>query len=123
MLSYNKVVARSYLEMMYQDTCAIVEYQKVTNPDGSKGFREVTIQDKIPCRLSFKSGQTTGNTESASPLTDDIELFLSPDIEVKAGSKIVVTHFSKETAYQKSGEPAIYEGHQQVHLELFKGWS
>ena len=124
MLSFDKVVAKAkpYLEYMYQDTCTIIERHKVTNDDGSKGFEEVTVQEDIPCRLSFQSNQIAGETQSASQLVQDIEVFMSNEISVKAGSKLIITHLGESTEYKSTGEPAIYNNHQELSLEIFKGW-
>lgn len=124
MLSANQVVAiRTQYEKMYQDLCTIIEHQKVINADGSKGFKDVTVETGIPCRLSYKSGTTTGETESASHLTQDIEVFMNPDLVVKAGSKLVITHLERVIEFKCTGEPAVYQTHQELHLEIFKGWS
>lgn len=124
MLSTNQVVAiRTQYEKMYQDTCTIVEYQKTRNTDKSTKFEEVTVETDIPCRLSYKSGTTTGETESASHLTQDIEVFLNPELVVKAGSKLVISHLGRDIEFKCTGEPSIYQTHQQLRLEIFKGWS
>ena len=124
MLSANQVVAiRTQYEKMYQDTCDIVEYQKSRNEDGSTGFKEVTVETGIPCRLSYKSGTATGETESASHLTQDIEVFLSPDLVIEPGSKLVIAHLGRSIEFKCTGEPSIYQTHQELHLEIFKGWA
>ncbi|HBG1494195.1 TPA: hypothetical protein KPH48_002465, partial [Clostridioides difficile] len=45
-----------------------------------------------------------------------IKLFISPDIEIKAGSKLIIN----DKEYVRSGESAIYPNHQEIILELFK---
>lgn len=123
MLSYNPLVVRAAYEQLYQDTCTIYEYQEVENPDGTTGFSEVAVEEDIPCRLSYQTDTTAGNTESASPLKENIELFINPELEIKAGSKLSITHLKRTIDYERTGEPARYDTHQEVHLELFKGWT
>ncbi len=125
MLPFNQMVApaKPYLEWMYQDTCTIIEHQKVKNEDGSTTFKDVVVLEDEKCRLSYKTDLIAGNTESASPLKEDIELFISPDIEIKPGSKLMITHLGVTTEFKRSGEPARYNTHQEIHLELFKGWT
>ncbi|HBG5847838.1 TPA: hypothetical protein OUL20_003776, partial [Clostridioides difficile] len=54
-------------------------------------------------------------------LEQKIKLFISPDIEIKAGSKLIITNQNNITKeYIRSGEPAIYPNHQEIILELFK---
>ncbi|TQX28014.1 hypothetical protein D1N55_18385, partial [Clostridioides difficile] len=49
-------------------------------------------------------------------LEQTIKLFISPDIEIKAGSKLIIN----DKEYVRSGESAIYSNHQEIILELFK---
>ncbi|HBG8562141.1 TPA: hypothetical protein KRH50_003618, partial [Clostridioides difficile] len=49
-------------------------------------------------------------------LEQTIKLFISPDIEIKAGSKLIIN----DKEYVRSGESAIYPNHQEIILELFK---
>ena len=50
-------------------------------------------------------------------------LFISPDVVIEPGSKIVVTQNGKTVAYKQSGEPALYNTHQEIILELFERWA
>ncbi|HDF5622307.1 TPA: hypothetical protein PC346_003842, partial [Clostridioides difficile] len=53
--------------------------------------------------------------------TQTIKLFISPNIEVKAGSKLIITNQNNVTKeYVRSGESAIYPNHQEVILELLE---
>jgi hypothetical protein len=42
---------------------------------------------------------------------------------VKPGSKLTITQNDMTTEYQSSGKPAFYSTHQEIVLELFKGWA
>lgn len=125
MLSKTEMVrTRMVLESMYTDTCTITEHQKVQKVNKSMGFQEVVVAQDQPCRLSSQTVNSTSRTDTgASALTQTIKLFLSPDVQVKPGSKLTVTRDFISTEYQNSGEPARYETHQEIILELFKGWS
>ena len=124
MLSQNVLVkARKALEKLYTDTCTIIEYQEYQKPNKSIGHREVPVLENQPCMISFKTSNSTDNTESASALSQTIKVFLAPEINVKAGSKLSITRNGVTTDYKSSGEPALYDTHQEITLELFKGWS
>ena len=73
--------------------------------------------------ISFKSSDNTDNSESASALSQTIKVFLAPEVNVKPGSKLSITRNGVTTDYKNSGEPARYDTHQEITLELFKGWS
>ena len=124
MLSETVVVsARKALESMYDGRCNIIEYQKVKRENKSTGFQEVTVHRDIPCRRSYNAVSSANPSDMASAVTQGIKLFLAPEIPVKSGSKIVVTQNGTTTEYKSSGEPAIHTAHQEIALELFKGWA
>ena len=124
MLSKNQVVkARKAIESMYYGTCTVTEYQEYTKPNKSTGHHEVVILEGQPCRLSFSSSPNTHQTETAAQLVQTIKLFLAPEIRVQAGSKVTVTQNGVTTEYKSSGEPSLYQTHQEIMLEIFKGWA
>lgn len=124
MLSQAQMVKiRKAKELMYIGLCTVIEYRKVKNANKSTGFREVTTLENEPCKLSFKSTSSAIETQNAFVLTQSISLILSPDVVIKAGSKVVVTQNGVTTVYKSSGEPEVYTTHQEIHLELFKGWA
>lgn len=116
-------MVRKAIEVMYQDKCDIIEHQKVKKPNGSTGFEDVTVMSDVPCRLSFKSAPSTNETDSASAVIQTIEVFLAPEITVKSGSKLVIKHLDSSVEYTNTGVAAVYNTHQQIALDIFKGWS
>ena len=61
-------------------------------------------------------------------MTQQVKLFLSPQIKVNAGSKLIVTqkYDSREdlvSEFSSSGVPAVYPSHQEISLELFERWA
>lgn len=125
MLSKTKMVkARKAIESLYIGTCTITEYQKVKKENKSTGFVESVVLKNQPCRISFNTINSTTSTETgASALVQVVKLLIAPEIQVKPGSKITITQNDVTTEYQSSGEPAHYVTHQEIMLELFKGWS
>ena len=124
MLSQTQMVkARKAIESMYKHTCTITEHQKFTKENKSTGFKDVVVLENQPCRLSYKAINNANQTETASPIIQTIKLFIAPEIKVKPGSKLTITHNGVTTEYKNSGEPAIYDTHQEIVLELFKGWT
>ena len=108
---------------MYDGTCTVTEYQEYIKENKSTGHHEVVILEGQPCRLSFSSSPNTNQTESAAQLVQTIKVFLAPDVRVQAGSKLTITQNGVTTEYKSSGEPALYQTHQEIMLELFKGWA
>lgn len=125
MLPKAKVVkARKAIESLYDGICTITEHQKVKKTNGSTGFKDTVILKDEPCRLSFKNITATSQADNlSSAVTQVVILFISPDINIKTGSKITVTQNGVTTDYKQSGQPAIYDTHQEIILNLFQGWS
>jgi hypothetical protein len=126
MLQKAKMVkkARKALESMYEGTCDIVEHKKVKKSNGATVSEDVKLLEKEPCRLSFKTITSTNPTDTgASALKQTTTLFINPDVKIAPGSKIIVTQNNVTTEFKQSGEPAMYDTHQEIILDIFKGWS
>lgn len=125
MLSKTKMVkARKAIESLYDGKCTITEHQKVKKENKSTGFQDVVVLTDEPCRLSFNTINHTNQTDTAASAVVQItKVFLAPEIQVKPGSKLTITQNGVTTEYKSSGEPAFYSTHQEIVLELFKGWA
>lgn len=114
---------RKILEETYVDCCNVYEYQAVKDKKTNITEPcEVVILKELPCKLSFQTIQTT-TEEKAAKVTQNILLFLSPDSSIPSGSKLVITHEGITQAYSRSGISNRYATHQEIPLELFRGWS
>lgn len=112
------------LRRLWVGRCTIfVLDQEVNKSNGQTETIECPLASGEPCRLSFQSGQAAQTVQGAAQIGQSVKLFLSSGVEVPPGSKIVVTQNGAETAYIQSGEPARYSTHQEIPLELFRGWA
>lgn len=110
---------RKAIESQYEHTCTIKEFQSVKDPISKVTKRqEVTILENQPCRLSYSSVKSTNQSEANATVQQIIKLFIAPEIEIKEGSKIIITHEGRTTEFKHSGKPAIYSSHQEIVLEL-----
>jgi hypothetical protein len=124
MLSESQVVAvRVAIEMMYQGTCTVTEHQKVKKDNKTTGFQDVIVLTNQPCKLSFSNITTTDQTETAALVAQTAKVLIAPEIKIKPGSKLTITQNGVTTEYENSGEPAPFSTHQEIVLELFKGWA
>ena len=124
MLSKTKMVkARKAIESLYDGRCTITEHQKVKKENKSTGFQDVVVLEDQPCRLSFKTINSTNQTDTAASVVQITKVFLAPEIQVKPGSKLTIAQNDVTTEYKSSGQPAFYSTHQEIVLELFKGWA
>lgn len=119
-----QVAARKAIESTYSGICTIIEHQEKTDDETKiTGFEDVTVIEDQPCKLSFEKINTVVQTETAANISQAVKLFLSPEIKVNGGSKIIVEQDGMKNEYSASGEPAVYKSHQEIILELFRGWA
>ncbi|WP_343117700.1 hypothetical protein [Clostridioides difficile] len=92
----------------------MVEYQPIKDPVTKRtNNKEVIVLENQPCKLSYKN-IVSATEGKVAKLEQTIKLFISPDIEIKAGSKLIIN----DKEYVRSGESAIYPNHQEIILEL-----
>lgn len=116
--------ARQIQEATYEGLCTIFEYHEVVDEKNKlSSEEEIAVIENQPCKLSFEKLDAVVQTETAAATTQGINLFLAPEIKVSSNSKIVVTQNKVTGEYSASGKPAIYPTHQEITLELFRGWA
>lgn len=116
-------IARKKIESHYDSICDIIERQSVIENNITKDKKEVTVESEKPCRVSFEDIYANTETDTETKKNQKIKLFIAPELVIKPGSKIVVKGGGRTTTYKNSGEPAIYNTHQEIMLELWKGWA
>lgn len=113
--------ARKAIESMYDGVCTISNYQNIEDPiTFVTELNEVEVIKDQPCRLSYSSIPSTTQTDTINAVSQSIKLFIAPEVNIPAGSKIVVTQNGRTTVYKQSGQPAIYSTHQEINLELYE---
>lgn len=117
---------RKALERLWKDRCTVYHRVKVTDPKTKlTDFDEKPLLQDQPCKLSFETLNSTDGDHVAT-VAQSVKLFISPDVEISAGCKIVVTRFNdleRTFTYSRSGEPGIFTNHQEIMLEPFKGYA
>lgn len=117
---------RKALERLWKDRCTVYHRVKVTDPKTKlTDFDEKPLLQDQPCKLSFETLNSTDGDRVAT-VAQSVKLFISPDVEIPAGCKIVVTRFNdleRTFTYSRSGEPGIFTNHQEIMLEPFKGYA
>lgn len=112
------------IERLYEDTCTVYEYKSIKDEITKlTSKKETAVLEDQPCKLSFERLDTAGGGGNAAEKKMSVKLFLSPDVIIEAGSKIVVTHKGEKTAYCSSGVPGKFFTHQEIKLELFERWA
>lgn len=113
---------RHAVESLYKGKCTVYEYKPVKDPTTKiTKSQPVAVLTDQPCRLSI-SNVTSAQAGAVAMISQAVKLFISPDIVIAPGSKISVTQNGATNDYQRTGQPAVYSNHQEIALELFKGW-
>ena len=114
------------LEKQWKDRCTVIHRVAVTNPDTKiTDFEEKPLLKDQPCKLSFESLSTTDGNPVAN-ISQAVKLFLSPDVVIPAGCKVIVTRSNKlerTFTFASSGEPGVFSSHQEIALKPFRGWA
>ncbi len=117
---------RKALEQLWRDRCSIYIQAETTDPNTHlTDFEEKPLLQSQPCKLSFETLSTTSGDELPA-VAQSVKLFLSPDVVVPAGSKIVVTRPNspgRTFTFAKSGEAGVFTNHQEINLTLWKGYA
>lgn len=116
---------RKSIEELYNDTCNIYEsgYVKDQETGITKPTDDILVVANQQCRISFKTISPTNQTENNNKTSQEIKLFIAPELLIKEGSKIVITRNGRTTEYKNSGTPAIYSTHQEIILTLVKEYA
>lgn len=122
-LDKSRLKAKMAIEKLYEDTCNIYTYEKITeaNTGITRQVKKIYLEN-ISCRVSFSNFPSTTDDEQAK-LTQSIKLFLPSDILIKAGSYVSICRQGLITDYVCSGKPAIYKTHQEINLELYNDFA
>lgn len=115
--------ARKAVERLYDGICTVTVQEEYEEENSATGFRPVVTIENEPCHLSFNNTTSAEEGETVATVSQVTELFIAPEISIDPGSKITVTQNGVSTDYTRSGKPAVYATHQQIVLDLWKGWS
>lgn len=114
-----KIQAKSQWEQLYEGICTVYSYQQKYNPTKHcTTVDKVVTAENVPCRCSLASAVKANQSDSVALVSQEITLYLAPDVEVKAGSEIIVTQAGWTTRFKASGQPRVYTSHQEISLTI-----
>ena len=120
----NVVAYESAMKKLWNDRCDVIIKKNIKDTrTGKTKQADAVVFSELPCRLSFKTVTTPTQTDSAARTVQSTSLFLSKEVTVPPGSKIVVTHEGVKREYTQSGVPAVYSYHQEIPVELKGEWA
>jgi hypothetical protein len=118
-------IARKAIESLYSGLCSVYILDIIRDSDTkqSRQIEKLYLKNQ-PCRISFESNsEAIKSKDIVYEKIQSIKLFISPDVDIKPGSKIIVTQNKKTGVYECSGVARVYTTHQEIVLKLFEGWA
>lgn len=103
------------LAILYEDTCTVVRSSNSTDNDGFDTFGDTIPYENIPCGVDFSRGSTTGLEDVAQPISYLAELYVRPEVDIRAGDKITATVQGRVYKFT-AGEGVYYPSHGQIPL-------
>lgn len=115
----------SAIKSLWRGKCTVTvrSYDTADENTGRAVVSEVDTYKNEPCRISFDTVKATQPESNAAAISQSTTLFIDRSVVIPEGSKITVTQNGITGEYEKSGKPAVYSTHQEIPLELFKGWA
>ena len=103
---------------LFEDTCTVYELTETMDPISKRTKKEPKeTYTGISCRLSYSSIAATSAGDGADKISQTVKLFVAPDCNIKAGSRIHVIRASgSESSWGMTGEPATYQTHREYML-------
>lgn len=113
------------IKSLWRGECTVTVRNNDTTDEntGRVVVGEVDTCTDEPCRISFDTVNATQLENNAANIVQSITLFIDRAVVIPEGSKITVTQNGATAVYEKSGKPAVYSTHQEIPLEIFKGWA
>ena len=113
------------IKSLWRGNCTVTVRNNDTTDEntGRVVVGEVDTYTDEPCRISFDTVNATQPENNAANIVQSITLFIDRAVVIPEGSKITVTQNGATAVYSKSGKPAVYSTHQEIPLEIFKGWA
>lgn len=106
--------ARRHFEKRYDSTMTVKIWEDVEDGPFTKGDW-VNVVENEPCRISKKQLNPT-SSEDVAGMSYILALYCAPEIEVKAGSRILITNrYGEVREYKRSSEGFdSYATHQEI---------
>lgn len=115
---------RKAIQLLYRGNCTVKTWENVKDPETKITTpKEVTKFENQPCKLSYEKQTTAFSTGGPAIISQTIKLSLDPELEIPAGSKIIVTQDGVTREFARSGETEVHMDHQHINLELFKEYA
>lgn len=100
------------LALTYEDSCTISRKTNAIKDPATKQTRQdaCIVAENLSCSLSHGSGGGIHFGDGHGSFTKGYLLFCRPEVDIRAGDKVVVTTKAGRTHILWAGIPAVYAG-------------
>lgn len=114
--------SRMAQESLYDATCSIFGQIDYTKPNGATAQKEGCYITDHACKVGKKTLIASNQTDAENTIVYTPQLFISPELDIRPGSKVIVTQIKAGktimTKYEQTGVPAVYDTHQEIIMKL-----
>lgn len=115
---------RNAIMKLWDGLCDVFTVTAVKDKDTGRTVQTETVLFRNePCRVSYSSIASASPQSEAADVRQIIKLFISKDVKIPEGAKLVITQEGRTEKYRRAGKPAVYSVHQEIMLELVKEWA
>lgn len=112
------------IQSLWSGVASVTVREGVLDPaTGRTEPEERLAVEEVPCRVSYRSVSPAAPEEEAAQAGQGVTLYIDPAVDIPEGSKVTVTQNGVTRDYARSGKAAVYSCHQEVPLEVFRGWT
>lgn len=115
---------RKAIQSLWSGVASVTVCEGVLDPvtGRTEPAERVTVEE-VPCRVSYRTVSPAAPEGEAAQAGQGVTLYLDPAVDIPEGSKVTVTQNGVTRDYARSGKAAVYSCHQEVPLEVFRGWT
>ena len=113
-------LVRRAVERLYDGRATVEEARKEKNAKNITALVWSVVARDVPCRVSYKTVAPAGRSDTVDSIAQAITLFTAPEIDIKPGSRVMVTQRGRTMRFACSGIPAVYDSHQEIPLVRFE---
>jgi len=115
---------RKAIQSLWSGVASVTVCEGVLDPatGRTEPAERVTVEE-VPCRVSYRTVSPAAPEGEAAQAGQGVSLYLEPVVDIPEGSKVTVTQNGVTRDYARSGKAAVYSCHQEVPLEVFRGWT
>jgi len=108
MSQHRKAIERNYKGLMW-----VKEFKSV-EVDGETLQELVMVHEEIPCYLQRSQNKKVSSDGINLEINYDLKIMCAPEVKIKPGSHIRVEQSGMKYSFENTGEPFIYETHQEL---------